>query len=60
MVRACRASNPRLPTVFITGHSVDQLRAEEPDLHDVQVLEKPFGADDLLDTVRDISTTEGM
>ncbi len=59
VVRALRASNPRLPALFITGHSVDQLRAEAHDLDEVQVLEKPFVADSLLNMISDISTTKG-
>lgn len=55
VVRAIQATNPRLPTIIITGYSVDQLKAEARDIEDMQVLEKPFGADGLLEVIRDLS-----
>ncbi len=54
VARALRASNPRLQTVLMTGHTEDQVRADAHGLDEMQVLEKPFGAEDLLSLIRDI------
>ncbi len=60
VARALRASNPRLATIIITGYSVEQLKAEARDMEDMRVLEKPFGADDLLGMIRELSGTQGV
>ncbi len=60
VARSIRATNPRLPTIIITGYSIDQLKAEARDIEDMQVLEKPFGADSLLEVIRDLIAAQGV
>ena len=52
---ALGVSNPRLQTVFITGRSAEELRADTHDLDEFKVLEKPFNTDDLLEMIHGIS-----
>ncbi len=60
VARALRAGDPRLATIIITGYSIEQLKAEASGMEDLRMLEKPFGADDLLALIRDlIGRTEG-